>query len=108
MAYETIGQAPSIADFELLSEHQSRTPGTFFGGKPILHLHSPASKIRIHAADLASQPDFTALTANNGSHSDAEVVEISSLEVWVTSQSASPHDDHQHFLSLFPKLNLTP
>nr|POE72946.1 hypothetical protein CFP56_30885 [Quercus suber] len=87
MAYETIEQAPAIGDFTLLAEHQERTPGTFFGGKPVLHLHCAESRLRIAAVDLASQPDFAALESGNGNRIENEVVEIPELEVWVNSRN---------------------
>jgi len=88
MAYETISAAPTSRDFTPLSEHQEQTPGSFFTGKPVLHLHCPSAKIRILNAQLTSRPDFAALNdGHDAGDGDGEVV-ISSVDVWVTSRYA--------------------
>lgn len=50
MELETINSAPSFDDFTPLSEHQSQTPGTFFGGNPVLHLYCPNSRVVLQDA----------------------------------------------------------
>ncbi|KAK4501960.1 hypothetical protein PRZ48_007770 [Zasmidium cellare] len=48
---EQITTAPAVADFTPLSEHQAQTPGTFFGSRPVLHLHA-ISNITAEHTDL--------------------------------------------------------
>ncbi|KAJ2902385.1 hypothetical protein MKZ38_000631 [Zalerion maritima] len=49
----TIRTAPAVADFTPLAEHQSRTPDTFFGGKPVLHAHFVDATAWLPGADRA-------------------------------------------------------
>ncbi|KAK4991173.1 hypothetical protein LTR66_006601 [Elasticomyces elasticus] len=112
MFLEVIHEAPSADQFLPLSEHQAQTPGTFFGGKPVLHLHSPGAQLLIDKHSLESQPAFAALQrrgsenpaagehvngdsvpVTNGVHSseddskdNAEDVTIKGVDVWVTSE----------------------
>lgn len=87
MALERIETPPAIEAFTLLSEHQEQTPGTFFGGKPVLHLHSPGAKVRISKEDLESQPG-TLLALQDSPRLSATLegeVVIEDIDVWVTS-----------------------
>lgn len=87
---------PSEEAFTPLSEHQGQTPGTFFGGKPVLHHYCPSAKLLINADRLQLSPILANLQKNiesethtNGS-TDTEskdVVVIDNLDIWVTSQS---------------------
>lgn len=38
--------------YKILSEHQSQTPETFFGGKPVLHLHCSDAKVLVSRQNL--------------------------------------------------------
>ena len=85
MALEHIDTSPGVGDFALLSEHQERTPGTFFGGKPVLHLHSPNASVKVSREDLASQPAIASLLGPERSTSEEEQVLIEDIDVWVSS-----------------------
>lgn len=85
MALDTTNTSPQVGDFTLLSEHQEQTPGTFFGGKPVLHLHSPGAQIRILPEDLEAQPALASLKDGNPSpDSDGQLL-LEHVDVWVTS-----------------------
>ena len=86
MAYEALTQSPVVGDFTSFDEHQEQTPGTFFGGKPVLHLYAPAAKLRIARTELTIQSDFAKLLGTNIASSNDEVVEIDNVDVWVTSR----------------------
>ncbi|OJD33044.1 fpd1 benzoylformate decarboxylase [Diplodia corticola] len=96
MAFEKLTTAPVATDFTSLEEHQSQTPGTFFGAKPVLHLHSANSQLVVSHADLEGQSLFLDLRAAsaastngptaNGESTNTQVI-IPSLDVWVTSQN---------------------
>lgn len=87
MAYEIIDRAPKLDDFTPLSEHQEQTPGTFFGGRPVIHLHCADSQLRIAKADLSAQGDFAALWDGTASASgDSETAELPSIDIWVDSR----------------------
>lgn len=59
MALESITTAPSLSDYTSLSDHQSETPGTFFGGKPVLYLHSANATLQIGRKRISEQSSFT-------------------------------------------------
>ncbi|KAM0723870.1 hypothetical protein Q7P37_000860 [Cladosporium fusiforme] len=87
MSLTTLTAAPTNDDFTPLSEHRESTPGSFFGGNPVLHLQAPASKLQISKEDLEAQQAIKALAANTD---DAAVdkdglIEIQDIDVWVTS-----------------------
>lgn len=88
MSLTTITTAPTAEDFTPLSEHHEQTPGSFFAGKPVLHLQAPASKLQISKDELEANEPVKALVATTD---DAAVnaegfVEIQNIDVWVTSR----------------------
>ncbi|KAF2095845.1 hypothetical protein NA57DRAFT_78622 [Rhizodiscina lignyota] len=86
MDIESITSAPSLDDFTPLDDHQSQTPSTFFGGKPVLHLCCPNSRVILQdansveslgsllgAAESSAQATGTADGANvNGANANGE------------------------------------
>jgi chloride channel, nucleotide-sensitive, 1A len=58
--FTTIRTPLSLDDFVLLAVHQSQTPETFFGGKPILHYHTKDAKAWLANTDGATLPIFPA------------------------------------------------
>ena len=91
MALEAIQSPPVLEEFTLLSEHQEQTPGSFFGGRTVLHLHSPGTKIKISREDLESQADLASLRNGDVSLEDEEQVVIDDVDVWVSSRSVQNH-----------------
>jgi len=91
MAYEVLRSAPKAEDFTLLDEHQEQTPQTFFGARPVLHLHCPNAKVTISKADLAAQSDFAALQTGDAAALGAAdaPVEIEDVNVWVSSRQVT-------------------
>lgn len=96
MALEVIRSAPQLDAFTPLSEHQSQTPGTFFGGRPILYFHTSNASLSIDAHQLESSPAFSALNAgsdasagavngNGNSNGDSKIT-ITAVDVFVTSE----------------------
>ncbi|KAK6419629.1 hypothetical protein LTR81_007174 [Elasticomyces elasticus] len=83
MAYEVIHTAPQASDFTPLSAHQAQTPGTFFGGKAVLHYHCANTKVQIRQEELAAHADFAAL--GDAQTSQGGEGEIGGVTVWVTS-----------------------
>lgn len=90
MSLTTLTTAPSHDDFIPLSEHNESTPGSFFVGKPVLHLQAPASKLQISKEDLESQEAIKALvaTTDEAAVDEEGLVEIQDIDVWVTSRYA--------------------
>ena len=91
MALESIGVSPNVGDFTLLSEHQEQTPGTFFGGKPVLHLHCPGAKVKISSHELESQPALLSLNDGEFDPNGDNQVEINNIDVWITSKYVNCH-----------------
>ncbi|KAF2140229.1 uncharacterized protein K452DRAFT_252932 [Aplosporella prunicola CBS 121167] len=93
MTLEILNSAPDASAFTPLEEHQSQTPGTFFGGKPVLHLHSTNAQLLVSARDLEAQsafPDLRATIPTNGAQANGDAADeqlaIPGIDVWVTSQ----------------------
>lgn len=87
MAFEVIDAAPAMADFALLSEHQEQTPTTFFGGKPVLHLHATSNTIKIPSDQFAAQPDLQRLAGSTPpAAADDGSTHIPGVDVWVSSR----------------------
>lgn len=88
MSLTTIVTSPTTDDFTPLSEHHSQTPGSFFAGKPVLHLQAPASKLQISKEELEAHEAVKALVATtDDAAADGEgLVEIQDIDVWVTSR----------------------
>ncbi|OLN86928.1 hypothetical protein CCHL11_04546 [Colletotrichum chlorophyti] len=85
---------PALGDFTPIEEHQSQTPETFFGGKPVLHHHLEAAKAWIPASQKGSLAIFpadvsTAATAPSGTtlnDSSEDLVE-QEVSVFVNSEN---------------------
>ena len=87
MALEAINTSPSVDEFTLLSEHQAQTPGTFFGGKTVLHLRSPGASVKISREDIESHPALLALRDPDNTTEEEELLVIKGVDIWVTSRS---------------------
>jgi nucleotide-sensitive chloride channel 1A len=101
MSLTIINTAPTADAFTPLSEHHEQTPGSFFAGKPVLHLQAPASKLQVSKEDLeANQAVKGLVTTTDDAAVDSEgLIEIQDIDVWVTSRYASmAHSSHNfHF-----------
>ncbi len=86
MALESIEVAPTAADYTPLHEHQEATPVSFFGAKPVLHLHSPSASVKISREDLNSQPELAALQDIDATPDKDGQLSIANIDVWVTSR----------------------
>lgn len=90
----TLRTPPNLADYTPLAEHQSQTPASFYGGKPILHLHAEGAKAWIPASQAASLPgvfprdDAAAPTEPEAKAlgEDAEETREQRVDVYVTSE----------------------
>ena len=112
---EIIRQEPWVSDYVPLSTHQSQTPVSFYLGPPVLYHRCPSSVIRISQHDLELAPAFAPLVAGgikvnaggaNGhggpvegdgnveteeaeAEDQGEEIEMSGVDVWITSEYAS-------------------
>ncbi|KAL1302999.1 hypothetical protein AAFC00_003315 [Neodothiora populina] len=97
----TITTPPSLTDYTSLSEHQSSTPGTFFGGKPVLYYHASSATLTLLSlaptslSSSSSLAPFSSLLPSSQQQQQqqqqngisAQDTQISSLDVWITSSS---------------------
>jgi hypothetical protein len=90
MTIQILSQPPASDGFTPLDEHQSRTPGSFFDGKPVLHYHSKGcSLVLFDEPTDSSFPLLRAGTAHaNGDASEAANATrlIPDIDVWVGSE----------------------
>ncbi|EON69378.1 hypothetical protein W97_08638 [Coniosporium apollinis CBS 100218] len=99
MALEIVREEPTLDSFTSLEEHQSQTPGQFYGGKPVLHHYTSNAQLLIGETQLDAQPAFAVLrkpgadpatvSAINGGangHRHSETVTVPHIDVWVTSE----------------------
>lgn len=82
---EPIEKAPSVSDYTPFDEHHEQTPGTFFGGKAVLHLRVPHVDLRIPSEQFGTQADLRRL-AGDSSKSEDGIVRFCGPDVWVTSK----------------------
>lgn len=87
MALDTLNSAPVLEDFTPLNEYNSQTPGTFFGGKAVLHFHAPNSTLKIPIDQFAATSDFQRLSGgiDQPPSSDGHI-HLAGVDVWVTSR----------------------
>jgi len=92
----TIHSSPALDSFTSLAEHQSQTPTSFYGAKPVLHYHGIGVTVLIAQDHTSKLPIFTALdhaSANvnppEGSSEPAATV-TESVDAFVTSEYVLP------------------
>ncbi|KAF2754043.1 hypothetical protein EJ05DRAFT_163078 [Pseudovirgaria hyperparasitica] len=93
MALQTILTKPTVETYLSLAEHQGQTPGTFYGGKPVLYHHCAGADILIAHDELESHPAIVSLAkaisngaAAHGEAGSAKAI-ISGVDVWVNSEN---------------------
>jgi len=91
----TIREPPPLDSFTSLAEHQSQTPTTFFGAKPVLHHHIPSGRALIQRDQTSTLPIFTA--HDGPAQVDGSDHRVETVDVFVSSEYANlqppPHDD---------------
>ncbi|MCJ1398845.1 hypothetical protein MMC11_002046 [Xylographa trunciseda] len=93
---ELIHEPPLTSSFIPLSEHQSRTPSSFYSSTPVLHHHSANTKLIILEYDnLASSPlakladslpSNGTITNGDTDHEMSEEIVVEGIDIWVTSE----------------------
>jgi nucleotide-sensitive chloride channel 1A len=54
----TIRSAPALDSFVSLEDHQSQTPASFYGAKPVLHHHIARASVIIARDQISKLPVF--------------------------------------------------
>jgi len=76
-------EPPTLDSFTPISEHESKTPSTFFGAKPILHYHSTSLRVVVSSSQIDALPIFTADNVADKNRASS-IVELA--EAYVTSE----------------------
>jgi chloride channel, nucleotide-sensitive, 1A len=83
MTVETVNEAPQIEAFTPLSEHQSQTPDTFFGGQPVLYLLSPGAGLIVSKSQFEENSALRGFESNGSSEDE---ILIPDVDIWVSSK----------------------
>ncbi|MCJ1434277.1 hypothetical protein MMC27_003644 [Xylographa pallens] len=93
---EILHEPPLASSFTPLSEHQSRTPSSFYSSRAVLYHHSAATKLIILEYETLASSPLAKLTdvpptdgaATNGDtdHAMSEEIVVDGVDVWVTSE----------------------
>ena len=92
---EVINISPQSSSFIPLSDFQAETPSSFFGSKPVLHLHLPATQVLCSPRDPVISNITPEVRSSNGSHvngtsaphaSSGNERQVVKADVWVTSE----------------------
>ncbi|MCJ1287888.1 hypothetical protein MMC26_007240 [Xylographa opegraphella] len=93
---EILHEPPSTSSFTPLSEHQSRTPSSFYSGRAVLYHHSAATSLIILEYDTITSsplanladaiPTNGAATNGDTDHSMSAEIVVEGVDVWVTSE----------------------
>ena len=86
----TIHEPPSLDSFTTLAEHQSHTPTTFYGAKPVLHYHAIGVRA-LAARDQASNLPIFATSTGSTAGTEVEatggrVVSIEEVSAFINSE----------------------
>jgi nucleotide-sensitive chloride channel 1A len=74
-----IKDAPDMASYTPLSEHQSRTPSTFFSSKPVLYFKNAPAVALFSSSHLAALPLFEAPTNGTTGTANGDSSEVKQL-----------------------------
>jgi nucleotide-sensitive chloride channel 1A len=91
----TIHSAPALDSFTTLAEHQSQTPTSFYGAKPVLHYHGSGVRVLISQDQASKLPIFTAssdgqrsvgTTAEAGEETTGAAPKIENVDAFISSE----------------------
>jgi nucleotide-sensitive chloride channel 1A len=81
----TIRTPPPLSSFTPLAEHQSATPSSFYGAKPVLHYHVKGAKALYYKSHQSSLPIFSNLAQNGVADEEDRLLEAE-VDVYVNSE----------------------
>jgi hypothetical protein len=85
----TIRSAPALDSFTSLEDHQSQTPASFYGTKPVLHHHIAGAGVLITRDQMLKLPVFH--SANTTVHGGATGAESSTASDGTLVQDGYPY-----------------
>jgi nucleotide-sensitive chloride channel 1A len=80
----TIRSAPALDSFTPLAEHQSQTPTTFYGAKPVLHYHGVGVRALAFRNQLSKLPIFASTEPAAADGEGATTVEV--VDTYINSE----------------------
>ncbi|KAI9744145.1 MAG: hypothetical protein M1818_002297 [Claussenomyces sp. TS43310] len=86
----TIRTAPSLDSYTSLSDHQSQTPTSFFGAKPVLHYHATAGRALTGRDQISHLPIFGSSNDSaqgDGAAEDSQASVMESVDIFVSSEN---------------------
>jgi nucleotide-sensitive chloride channel 1A len=83
MPFVLVTEAPKTEDFTPLSEHQSQTPVTFFGSRPVLHHHAPDAKLAVRKSEYEQHDVLRQIHTSFDTDSEDVTLDV---DVWITSR----------------------
>ena len=86
MTIRHLDAAPKSEDFTPLQEHQEQTPTTFFGAKPVTYANYAGVTLSVPASQLQEDAVFAKFSTTT----DGDDTLIRDVDIWVTSEYASP------------------
>ena len=85
----TIRSAPALDSFTSLVDHQSQTPASFYGAKPVLHHHIVGASVLITSDQRSKLPVFRSVNAEI--HGGSTSGESPTASEGASMQGESPH-----------------
>ena len=84
----TISSAPPLESFTLLAEHQSQTPSSFYGSKPVLHYHAVEARALAPRDQISRLPFFTRQEDGEAAGGDGEAAEMKAevVDAFISSE----------------------
>jgi len=87
----TIHASPALESFTPIAEHQSQTPTTFYGSKPILHYHDAGARALVSQDHVSKFPVFARQpaqpeTGTTGDDGTANKIMAEVVDVFVSSE----------------------
>lgn len=92
MPPSTIHSPPALNSFTSLTDHQTQTPATFFGARPVLHYHATGVRAVAQRHLVSKLPVFAQGESNgngNASTTEAETASdaaVESIDVFASSE----------------------
>jgi nucleotide-sensitive chloride channel 1A len=71
----TIHSVPALDSFTALADHQSQTPTSFYGAKPVLHYHGVGVRALISQSQVSKLPIFTSSSDQQSTSASVEAGE---------------------------------
>lgn len=72
----TISSAPPLDSFTPLADHQSQTPSSFYGAKPVLHYHAVGARALSPGDQISRLPFFMGQVDGEAASGDGEAAVV--------------------------------